>query len=54
MCHESGSKLFHSGQNLLEFALHFLILFLILMGIFDLGRIVFYYSTMTNAAREGA
>ena len=32
----------------------FLILFLVLMGIFDMGRIVYSYSTLFNAAREGA
>jgi Flp pilus assembly protein TadG len=30
------------------------ILLVILMGIFDLGRAVFAYNTITNAAREGA
>jgi Flp pilus assembly protein TadG len=45
---------FQSGQDLVEYALIFPILFLVLMGIFDLGRVVYYYSALTNAAREGA
>jgi Flp pilus assembly protein TadG len=42
------------GQDLMEYAIIFPILFLILVGIFDLGRVVYYYSALTNAAREGA
>jgi Flp pilus assembly protein TadG len=45
---------FQSGLDLVEYALIFPILFLVLMGIFDLGRVVYYYSALTNAAREGA
>lgn len=41
------------GQTLAEFALVIPIFLLILMGIFDLGRAVFAYSSITNAAREG-
>ncbi len=42
------------GQDLVEFALIFPILFLILMGIFDMGRAIYYSSVLHNAAREGA
>jgi len=42
------------GQEALEFALIFPILFLILMGIFDMGRVTYYYSLLHNIAREGA
>jgi Flp pilus assembly protein TadG len=42
------------GQDLVEFALIFPILFLVLMGIFDLGRATYYTSALYNAAREGA
>jgi Flp pilus assembly protein TadG len=42
------------GQALVEFALVFPILMLMLLGLFDLGRAVFTYNTITNAAREGA
>ena len=42
------------GQSLVEFALILPILVLLLVGIFDLGRVVYYYSALQNAAREGA
>jgi hypothetical protein len=42
------------GQNLVEFALIFPILFLVLMGILDMGRMTYYASALHNAAREGA
>jgi Flp pilus assembly protein TadG len=42
------------GQALVEFALVLPIFLLILMGIFDLGRAVYYSSTLSNAARETA
>ena len=46
-----GSK---RGQALVEFALVLPIFILVLVAIFDLGRAVFAYNTLTNAAREGA
>jgi hypothetical protein len=42
-----------SGQGLVEFALIFPLLFLLVMGLFDLGRAVFYSSTLNTAVREG-
>lgn len=42
-----------TGQALVEFALIFPLLFLLVMGLFDLGRAVFYYSTLNTAVREG-
>jgi hypothetical protein len=42
------------GQNLVEFALIFPILFLVLLGILDMGRMTYYASALHNAAREGA
>ncbi len=42
------------GQALVEFALVLPIFLLLLVAIFDLGRAVFAYNTLTNAAREGA
>ena len=42
------------GQGLVEFALVLPIFVLILVALFDLGRAVFAYNTLTNAAREGA
>ena len=42
------------GQALVEFALALPILILLLVGIFDLGRAVYAFNTVNNAAREGA
>jgi hypothetical protein len=39
---------------MVEFALVIPIFLLLLVAIFDLGRAVFAYNTLTNAAREGA
>lgn len=43
----------YSGQSLVEFALIFPILFLLVMGLFDIGRAIFYYATLNTAVREG-
>ncbi len=42
------------GQALVEFALVIPVFLVILMGVADLGRAVFAYNSITNAAREGA
>jgi Flp pilus assembly protein TadG len=42
------------GQALVEFSLVIPIFLLVLISLFDLGRAVFAYNTLTNAAREGA
>jgi len=42
------------GQTLVEFALILPVFVLILVGIVDLGRAVYAYHTINNAAREGA
>lgn len=42
------------GQSLVEFALVFPIALLVILAIFDMGRAVFIYNGLTNAAREGA
>jgi Flp pilus assembly protein TadG len=42
------------GQGLVEFALIFPILMLLLIAIFDGGRLVFAYNDISNAARVGA
>lgn len=42
------------GQAMVEFALVLPIFVLLLVALFDLGRAVFAYNTLTNAAREGA
>lgn len=42
------------GQTLIEFALIFPLLMFLLIGFFDLGRAIFYYSSLSNAVREAA
>jgi hypothetical protein len=42
------------GQTLVEFALMLPLLILIVLFLFDMGRAVYYYSVIHNAAREGA
>ncbi|MGC8634154.1 MAG: TadE/TadG family type IV pilus assembly protein [Candidatus Limnocylindrales bacterium] len=42
------------GQALVEFALVFPVLIMILFGLVHLGRAVYAYSTIANAARTGA
>lgn len=47
-CHD------HRGGGMLESALVLSVLVLLLMGIFDLGRAVYLYTDVSQAAREGA
>jgi hypothetical protein len=42
------------GQGLAEFALILPVLLVLILGIFDIGRLVIAYTAITNAAREGA
>jgi Flp pilus assembly protein TadG len=42
------------GQDLIELALVLPLLFVILMGVVDVGRAFNTYMVLTNAAREGA
>jgi len=42
-----------SGQTLVEFTLVLPLLFILVMALFDIGRAVFYYAVINNAAREG-
>jgi TadE-like protein len=42
------------GQALVEFALVAPAFFLVLFGIIEAGRFIFYYETLNNATREGA
>lgn len=43
-----------SGQSLVEFALAIPIFLLLMFGLFDLGRVVYAYNTISNASRESA
>jgi Flp pilus assembly protein TadG len=47
-------KISFRGQTLVEFALIFPLLLLLVMGLFDVGRYVFYYAVLNTAVREGA
>jgi TadE-like protein len=42
------------GQALVEFALTIPIFLFVVLALFDMGRAVFAFNTLTNAAREGA
>jgi len=42
------------GQDLVEYALILPFMLMLIIGIFDLGRVTFLYSTITNISREGA
>jgi len=42
------------GQALVEFALVFPVLLLLIFGIIDAGRLIYTYNTVANAARDGA
>lgn len=42
------------GQGLAEFALVFPVIMFLLVGVFDMGRAVYAYTSITNAARQGA
>lgn len=42
------------GQSLVEFAIALPLILLLFMAIFDFGRAIFAYNTVSNAARDGA
>jgi Flp pilus assembly protein TadG len=42
------------GQALVEFALVAPLFFVLLFGIIEVGRFIFYYEVLNNATREGA
>jgi hypothetical protein len=44
----------YKAQSLVEFAILLPIFLLIVLGIFDLGRVIYTLSALHNAAREGA
>jgi len=43
----------HGGQSMVEFAVLAPVFFLLLLGTIDLGRAVYIYNTISDAAREG-
>lgn len=52
MAVKSSSTRDPRGQSLVEFAIVIPIFILVLLGLFDIGRAVWNYSTVANAARE--
>lgn len=50
----SGHRRRVRGQTLAEFALALPIMILLFMAVFDFGRAIFAYNTVSNAARDGA
>ncbi|MGH9174654.1 MAG: TadE/TadG family type IV pilus assembly protein [Vicinamibacterales bacterium] len=42
------------GQSLVEFALILPVFIILLVGIFDVGRLIYAYNTVNNSAREAA
>jgi hypothetical protein len=48
------SRSLQRSQALIEFALISPVLLLLLFGVIDIGRAIFYYDTLSHAAREGA
>ena len=47
------NKKSHSGQSLVEFALVFPLVFFLMVGFIDLGRAIYFYSSLSTAVREG-
>src|SRR5712664_3907649 len=43
-----------AGQSMVEFALIAPLMFVLLLGLVDLARAVYYYNVISNSAREGA
>ena len=52
--HGPGKLKQQRSQALIEFALVSPVLLLMLFGVIDIGRAIFYYDTLNHAAREGA
>jgi Flp pilus assembly protein TadG len=49
-----GKQRKDEGQAFVEFALTLTLFLLLVLGILEVGRLLFYYSAITTAAREGA
>ena len=49
-----NSKHITRGQELVEYAITLPLFLILVLGILDLGRGVYYYSAMQNVVREGA
>lgn len=53
MTHTIKTSKLEKGQSLVELALGLIVLLIILAGLVDLGRAIFYYLAMRDAAEEG-
>jgi Flp pilus assembly protein TadG len=42
------------GQSMVEFSLVFIVFMMLMVGLFELGRVVWIYETVAHAARQGA
>ncbi|HWS92219.1 MAG TPA: TadE family protein, partial [Mycobacterium sp.] len=49
-----GDRTHEHGQGLVEFALVFPVIVLLLIAAFDMSRAVYAYASIANAARQGA
>ncbi len=49
-----GNSSSERGQSMIEMALSFVLLLMLLAGVIDMGRAFFTYSTLQDAAQEGA
>lgn len=54
MAKHTHLKKTEKGQSLVELAISLLILLLVLAGVVDLGRLIFQYISIRDAAQEGA
>jgi len=54
MTHKKDTPSFEKGQSMVEFATSMVIIVILLAGIVDLGRALFTYMSLRDAAQEGA
>ena len=54
MFHQNQKKLADRAQAIVEFALVLMILMVVLVGILEVGRLMFMYAAINNASREAA
>ena len=51
---KTQGKRSEKGQSLIELAFGIVVLLILLAGIVDIGRLLFFYISMRDAAQEGA
>jgi len=47
------TKRVHYGQTMIEFSILFPLFLVLVLGLFEVGRVIFYYAVLNNAVREG-